>query len=130
MQATEKIPWTTKEILEATGGELLSGDPDHIFTGICIDSRQIRPPEIFICISGKNYDGHSFAFDALNKGVAGLVINTEKFGDLHLLQKTKKRIVCVAVKDTIKALGDLALFHRRRSNVSVIAITGSNGKTT
>ncbi len=130
MQVTEKIPWTTTEILKATGGDLLSGDPDHIFTGISIDSRDITPPEIFICIRGNSYDGHSFVLDVLKKGVAGLVINGEKFGDLPRLPKTKNRIVCVGVQDTIKALGDLALFHRRRANASVIAITGSNGKTT
>jgi len=91
MQVTEKIPWTTTEILKATGGDLLSGDPDHIFTGISIDSRDITPPEIFICIRGNSYDGHSFVLDVLKKGVAGLVINGEKFGDLPRLTKNEKQ---------------------------------------
>jgi UDP-N-acetylmuramoyl-tripeptide--D-alanyl-D-alanine ligase len=130
MQATQKIPWTTTEILEATGGDLLSGDLDRIFAGISIDSRRITLPEIFIGIKGNTYDGHSFVSDVLDKGVGGLVINGVKFGDLPRPQRMKKGIVCVGVQDTIKALGDLALFHRRRSNASVIAITGSNGKTT
>jgi len=130
MQETQKIPWTTTEILEATGGDLVSGDLDQIFAGISIDSRHITPREIFIGIKGTTYDGHSFVSDVLGKGVGGLVVNRERLGNLPSPRRAKKVIVCVGVQDTIKALGDLARFHRKRSNASVIAITGSNGKTT
>ena len=124
------MPWTAAEILEATKGDLLCGDIKHIFSGISIDSRKISTDDLFIAIKGNVYDGHSFASDVIGQGVHGLIISKNKTGDLPGTKWQKNGIVCVAVDNTTKALGDLASFNRKRSNVSVVAITGSNGKTT
>jgi len=126
----QKIPWTTAEILEATKGDLLCGDIKHTFKGVSIDSRAISANELFVAIKGNVYDGHSFIFDVLSSGVRGIVINKDKICDPVGTDWQDKGIVCVAVSDTTKALGDLASFNRIRSDVSVVAITGSNGKTT
>ncbi|MDL1987357.1 MAG: UDP-N-acetylmuramoyl-tripeptide--D-alanyl-D-alanine ligase [Deltaproteobacteria bacterium] len=125
-----KIPWTTAEILEATKGDLLCGDIKHTFEGVSIDSRTISANELFIAIKGNVYDGHSFASDVISSGVRGLIISKDKVCDPAGTDWQDKGIVCVKVNDTTKALGDLASFNRMRTDVSVVAITGSNGKTT
>lgn len=126
MENEPKIPWTTAEILEATKGDLLCGDIKHTFEGVSIDSRTISANELFIAIKGNVYDGHSFVSNVITGGVRGLIISKDDAGT----DWQDKGIVCVAVSDTTKALGDLASFNRRRTDVSVVAITGSNGKTT
>ncbi|RZB30772.1 MAG: murE/murF fusion protein [Desulfobacteraceae bacterium Eth-SRB1] len=125
------IPWSTAEILKATNGEIISGNTGSSFAGISIDSRRISAGDIFIAIKGNVYDGHSFAGDVIEHGIRGIIINKDKADNLLPFTKQQgKNAVCVAVNDTTKALGDLASFNRKRSNVSVVAITGSNGKTT
>jgi murE/murF fusion protein len=123
------IPWTTAEILEATGGDLLSGDLKHSFSGISIDSRSISVDELFVAIKGDTHDGHSFTGDVIERGVSGLLIDRTKTHTLPGKESTENGIVCVTVNDTIRALGDLAAFNRKRSNAAVVAVTGSNGKT-
>jgi UDP-N-acetylmuramoyl-tripeptide--D-alanyl-D-alanine ligase len=130
MRNEPKIPWTTAEILEATKGDLLCGDIKHTFEGVSIDSRTISPNELFIAIKGNIHDGHRFASNVINGGVRGLIISKDEIWDTASTDWQDKGIVCVKVNDTTKALGDLASFNRRRTHVSVVAITGSNGKTT
>ncbi len=127
---TEQNPWTTADLLEATGGELISGDITHTFTGIGIDSRNISRGELFVAIKGDVHDGHSFLTDVIGKKVDGLLVGRDKKDQLPYQAWHKRGIVCLTVNDTTRALGDLAAFHRKRTNVSVVAITGSNGKTT
>jgi UDP-N-acetylmuramoyl-tripeptide--D-alanyl-D-alanine ligase len=130
MEEQHPIPWTTQEILEATGGELLCGDQRRPFSGVSIDSRKIFPGEIFVAITGDNHDGHAFAPAVVDQGVAGLVISRSKAEQLPVADWKANDVACIAVADTTRALGDLAAFNRRRAQASVVAITGSNGKTT
>ena len=125
------IPWTVNEILKATGGELLCGSQDQTrgFEKVSIDSRNISAGDLFVAIVGEVHDGHRFANDVVDKGVAGLVVAKEKTGELPISEWQTRQIACIAVADTQRALGDLAAFHRSRTDVSVVAITGSNGKT-
>lgn len=122
-------PWTTADILEATGGELLCGDREQSFSGISIDSRRITADDLFVAIKGENLDGHNFIGDVIKQGVCGLVINKSKVDQSPVIECQEKGVACVKVNDTTLALGDLASFNRKRFNASVIAITGSNGKT-
>lgn len=124
------IPWTTREIIEATGGELLCGDRQRSFAGISIDSRNITPNDFFVAIAGESHDGHKFASAVVEQGIGGMVISRRKAEELPVAAWQAKDIACIAVDDTTRALGDLAAFNRRRAKVSVAAITGSNGKTT
>ncbi len=130
MEQMKPIPWTTKDIIQATGGTLVCGDANRSFTGISIDSRTLSIDELFVAIKGNNYDGHSFIPEVITKGIGGIILRDEKAAEFISSEWKEKGIVCVTVKETTRALGDLAAFNRRRSNVSVIAITGSNGKTT
>ena len=130
MNDQQPIPWTTQEILDATGGELLCGNRGHSFDGVSIDSRNLSPGDLFLAIIGESHDGHGFAAAAVDQGAGGLVINRPMAEKLPVSAWKAKDVTCIAVADTTRALGDLAGFNRRRANVSVAAITGSNGKTT
>jgi UDP-N-acetylmuramoyl-tripeptide--D-alanyl-D-alanine ligase len=112
---------TTEEIIEATGGELLTRG-ERSFSGVSIDSRTTVEDEVFFALKGERFDGHEFISAALKKGT-GAVIDTGH-------PKVPDGKVVIHVKDTIRALQDLALFLRRKRDIPVIVITGSNGKTT
>lgn len=121
-------PWTVDDVLKATGGRLISGAAGARFRGISIDSRTIRRGDLFVAIAGDNYDGHDFLEKACRAGAPGVLIAERYPGRDSLLSNGK--VLCIVVADTLKALGDLAAFHRRKSPVSVVAVTGTNGKTT
>ena len=125
-----RIPWTIDDIVSATGGRLLFGNTVYRFSGIAIDSRRIAPDELFVCIRGDVHDGHSFAEAVIREGVKGILINEHNAESLPLNRWKEKQVACIAVDDTTRALGNLAAYNRNRARVSVIAITGSNGKTT
>ncbi len=113
------------ELLKATGGKLIQGRRDLSVKGISIDSRTINPQEAFIAIRGDNFDGHNFIAQAVKKK-AGCIIK-ETVCTMYNVQCT---MPIIEVKDSIKALGDIARFQRQKYNVPVIAVTGSSGKTT
>jgi len=117
---------TTEEIIKATGGRLLFDHSEvKTFRGVSIDSRTIREGEIFFALKGPRFDGHDFISDAISNGAGGVVINRDSRFKIQDL-----RFSAIIVEDTLKALQDLAHFLRVRRKISVIAITGSNGKTT
>jgi len=94
------------------------------FKNISIDSRTCSKDDLFIAIKGKNFDGHSFLQEVLNKGVKSVVI---KEGMQKLLPSN---FPCWVVNDTLEAFQKLTLFKRKKLNIPLIAITGSVGKTT
>lgn len=126
----QPIPWRQEEIIKATGGEVLSPGSSLLFSGVSIDSRKISSGDIFVAIKGTSHDGHTFAGEVIKLGIKGLIVNRQEASRLRMEEWEKAGIFCAGVKDTVKALGDLAIFNRERAGVSVIAITGSNGKTT
>ncbi|MFC1824659.1 UDP-N-acetylmuramoyl-tripeptide--D-alanyl-D-alanine ligase [Thermodesulfobacteriota bacterium] len=117
---------TTGEITRAIQGKLISGRPDIKVEGISTDSRKIKPGQLFWPLKGDNYDGHDFLKTAIEKGAAGAV--RENRYDFEIPEG--KDPVVITVPSTLQALGDLAGWWRRRLNPSVVAITGSAGKTT
>jgi UDP-N-acetylmuramoyl-tripeptide--D-alanyl-D-alanine ligase len=130
MNKEKTIPWTIKDMLSATGGELMSGNPDSVFTGVSIDSRNIGGDDVFVAIVGEVHDGHGFVGGVIDQGVNGVIIDNKAVADFPISAWQSAKIGCIAVNDTTRALGNLAAYHRRRVNASVVAITGSNGKTT
>jgi UDP-N-acetylmuramoyl-tripeptide--D-alanyl-D-alanine ligase len=118
----------TEEVLRATGGKLLQGEEGAFFKGISTDSRTVGIGELFIALKGPRFDGHHFALAALEKKAGGVVIEEDKAGDVRWNGYRPK--VVIAVKDTLLALGDLAHDWRRKYDTPVVALTGSNGKTT
>lgn len=121
--------WTTTQILTATGGSRVAGNGDAVFSGIGIDSRTIDPDHLFVAIAGEVHDGHRFVDDVLDRGLKGVIAGEAHLPRLPLERMRADGIVCVAVADTTRALGDLARFNRRRGSLKVLAVTGSNGKT-
>ncbi len=90
-------------------------------TGICTDTRQKVEDSIFFALKGENFDGNGFVEDAISKGCRVAVTERKELDGAP-------RILVVA--DALKTLQDLASYHRRKVSPKVIAITGSNGKTT
>ncbi|MEW6672899.1 MAG: UDP-N-acetylmuramoyl-tripeptide--D-alanyl-D-alanine ligase [Thermodesulfobacteriota bacterium] len=123
------IPWTTADLLSATGGDLLSGDMRQVFAGVSIDSRDIAFDNLFVAIRGQVHDGHRFIPEVVAGGVRGIIVEGSKIETLALESLKRQGVVVIAVKDTNRALGALAGFNRRRAGISVAAVTGSNGKT-
>ena len=123
------IPWKTSDILDATGGNLVIGSGDGMFSGISIDSRSIAPDELFVAIVGEVHDGHIFANSVVKKGVRGVLVEKGKAENLMLEDSAARGTVVITVTDTTRALGALAAFNRCRTPLTVIALTGSNGKT-
>ncbi len=121
---------TFQDILEATGGRLVQGRPETAFAGLSIDSRTIAPGEAFVAIRGETHDGHGFLPQVLAGGTAsGVVVAADRLDGLGATLGARPQAACVAVADTTRALGDIAARHRRRCPAAVVAITGSNGKT-
>ncbi len=89
---------------------------------VCIDTKKLEKGDIFFCLKGENNDGNKFSQEAINKGAMLVVSDNEKYRI-----NNKKQIF---VKDCLKTLQLLSSFHRSKLNLKIIAITGSNGKTT
>lgn len=115
------------ELLKIIGARLVSEDEGVKIKGISIDTRTLQRGEAFIAIKGPNFDGHDFIQDAIDKGANTIICHKVTRSQGH--QKNKK-INFIIVKDTIKALGDIARYQRLKFNIPIIAVTGSNGKTT
>lgn len=96
--------------------------------GVSSDSRQVRGGELFIPLSGRNFDGHDFIALALAKGAAGSLVQRGR--EKSAAGDNQQEKFAIVVGNALKALGDLAHAWRSRQPVKVVAITGSNGKTT
>jgi UDP-N-acetylmuramoyl-tripeptide--D-alanyl-D-alanine ligase len=121
--------WTIEQVLTATGGFQIPGSADIAFAGIGIDSRTIDPEHLFVAIAGESHDGHRFVADVLDRGVKGVVVADDQVANMPTARMAAGGIACVVVADTTRALGALARFNRNRGGLKVLAITGSNGKT-
>jgi UDP-N-acetylmuramoyl-tripeptide--D-alanyl-D-alanine ligase len=115
---------TAATIASATGGTLIAGDGGRTIDGFAIDSRTLQPGDLFFALVAAR-DGHEFVPAALARGASGAVVGpgfgpAGSVGDAVLIQ----------VADTTRALQDLGHFVRRESGATVVAITGSAGKTT
>lgn len=114
-------PFGFEELLAAVGGRP-SGTLSGELTGITIDSRRVRPGELFFAITGERFNGHHYVDDAVRLGARAAVISDERF--------VPKQAPAVIVPDTRQALLDLAGHYRAQLPARVAAVTGSNGKTT
>ncbi len=115
--------FTVQEIVRATRGALVVGDLAVPVSGVGIDSRALGVGEAFFAITGHRLDGHHFVADAASRGAACLVVHT-------IPDPVPAGVPLILVEDTTRALGQLAAAHRRKFALPVVAVTGSNGKTT
>ena len=118
------VAFSIGDALRWTKGTLLGGDEETILSGISIDSRTIERGQLFHVIAGPSHDGHDFLEKALDRGAAALIVERGRALPDALA------VPVIAVEDTTRALGALAAGHRSEFHGPVVAITGSNGKTT
>ncbi len=109
------------DIVKATGGILENGNPDYEVSGFCTDSRKLKGGELFVPLTGENFDGHDFIEKAVEAGACGYLTSRENM--------TVKAGIVIKVEDALQAFQDIAGFHRRNFDIPVVAVTGSSGKT-
>jgi UDP-N-acetylmuramoyl-tripeptide--D-alanyl-D-alanine ligase len=117
------VSLSVKEILEATGGVLLAGSPEGTFATFSTDTRTLKPGALFFALKGERFDGQAFLAEAAARGAAGAVVAGSPAEGV-------RPPVLLRVRDTGHALGEVAGLWRRRHKVQVVAVTGTNGKTT
>lgn len=112
---------TLHEVIASTGGKCeYVGNPE--FTGINTDTRTIKRGELFVALKGENFDGHAYTVKAVENGAAGVLVSREV--------EVPEGIPVIYVKNTLKGYQDIAHGYRVRfPKLKVVAITGSNGKT-
>lgn len=117
----EKI--SIKEILEVTGGELLSGNTDQFIRSVCVDTRKITKEDyLFVALKGQKVDGHSFIKTAFELGAAACLVEENFEGEIPGPM--------IKVASTLAAMQDLAAYYRAKFEIPIIGVTGSVGKTT
>lgn len=112
-----------EDILQGTQGKLIYAG-QRVFDGISTDTRVDNKGKLFIALKGETYDAHDFIDKAIASGASAILVHkNEKLVKSDLLTVIK-------VDDTLKALQDLGRYWRKKQNAKVIALTGTNGKTT
>jgi UDP-N-acetylmuramoyl-tripeptide--D-alanyl-D-alanine ligase len=113
-----------KFVADACDGEIRRGAGEIVVKNVCTDSRTAQPDDLFFAIKGERHDGHDFLNEVTAKKVAAVVIEQKKI-------PSKLPVSAVLVVDDVRlALGKLAAAYRREFDLPVIAVGGSNGKTT
>ena len=133
---------TVKELLEATGGNLLHGQEDQHVKHISLDSRTMEGDDLFVPIVGERVDAHRFLCQAIASGAA-VVFTSEhhcgedvkacvrqQCGENREQERKALQAAWIEVRDTKKALQDLGSFCRKSLSLPLVGITGSVGKTT
>ncbi len=115
---------TLEEIARVSSGRLFHGNPQKKIKGVSIDSRTIKPQELFIPLKGRHTDGHKFLREVKKRNAAALV--RKNFPQSYI----PGGLPFIKVRSPLHALGDIANYHRQKFQLPVIAITGSCGKTT
>ncbi|MBU4128744.1 UDP-N-acetylmuramoyl-tripeptide--D-alanyl-D-alanine ligase, partial [bacterium] len=123
------------ELVKATGGRLIQGNPKGKISGISTDSRKIEKDELFIALKGPRYDGHNFVQEAIKKGASGILVSKSPITDHSApegrdLASGGRSPITILVRDTLRALGQIAKYYREKFTLPVVAVTGSTGKTT
>ncbi len=116
--------WTLARIAAVTQGRILGGAQaaEQVVNGLTTDTRAIAQGQLFVALAGERFDAHDFLAAAVQAGAAGLLVSDE--------QRLPAGAPAVLVADTRQALGQLAAAWRAQFTLPLIAVTGSNGKTT
>jgi len=111
-----------KEIVKACNGEVLQGDINIEVEKFSIDTRNLEQGSIYIAIKGETTDGHNYINKAFENGAIGVIVE-------EITEEYSKEKIIIKVKNTLKALQDIAKYKRKLFNIPVVAVTGSVGKT-
>ena len=125
------IPVKVEQLVQAVGGNLLTGNPAQSIKNVTIDSREQAEDALFVPIIGEKTDGHKYVAGALAGGAKTLFMQKESTYKSEILEIAGKAgASVVAVEDTVEALQKFAAWYRGCFSIPVIGITGSVGKTT
>jgi len=116
-------PLPLSQIAQLAGGSISSGDQTVVVNKVSTDSRTLKSSELFVALRGENFDGHNFVESAAQIGAAGAIVESTWNGEIP------KNFALIRAKDTLQAYQDLAANYRKSLTLKVVAITGSNGKT-
>ncbi len=117
-------PRTLEFIAESCHGQLVTGQRTAYVNRVCTDSRLAKPGDLFVAIEGDRFDGHDYAGQALGQGAVAALVNRSR------LSQGGDVAPAIHVDETREALGQLAARYRQDFDIPVIAVGGSNGKTT
>lgn len=113
------------EIVEAVEGKVIINGNCHKYNVLSTDTRKICKESIFVALRGQNFNGNNYIVEASSEGANLCIVDEINFDSSELLSNTS----VILVKDSKKALLDLAEYYRGKLRVKVVAITGSTGKT-
>jgi UDP-N-acetylmuramoyl-tripeptide--D-alanyl-D-alanine ligase len=116
--------FTRGDVILATSAEVRGGGAAS-YPSVSTDSRTLLPGALFVALEGERFDGHSFVLAAAARGAAAAVVRRGR-----ALPSVPEGVALFFVDDTLRALGALAHFHRKRFSLPLGAVGGSNGKTT
>ncbi len=118
------------DLYKIKGAKILNPKAGN-FSGVSIDSRKTKKGNLFFAIKGERFDGHDFVMQIKSKNVSGMVVNNSWYRSITKthMKRLSNTTLCL-VKDSTKALGELAAIYRKKFLIPVIGIAGSNGKTT
>jgi UDP-N-acetylmuramoyl-tripeptide--D-alanyl-D-alanine ligase len=115
--------FSLQSVAKACAGRLLGGPGRLTVERVCTDSRAVRKGDLFVALKGDRFDGHEYLGKAAELGAAALLAEERAAASFP------KNCPIVAVADTRRALADLARDHRNKFSIPVVAVCGSNGKT-
>jgi UDP-N-acetylmuramoyl-tripeptide--D-alanyl-D-alanine ligase len=116
-------PLSLSKVATFAGAALSPGDGNLMIDKISTDSRTLKAHELFVALRGENFDGHNFVESVAKAGAAGAIVDSNWKGSLP------KNFALIRTKDTLQAYQQVAANYRQSLTLKVIAITGSNGKT-
>ncbi len=131
--------FTVEQVVEITNAHVVSGRPANGrrigVRRLCTDSRQVRAGDLFVALRGEHFDGHQFVEAAFRSGAVGAVVQDQFQAAPPPAKRTGRRparatSILLGVSDPLRAFQQMAAHHRRRFDIPLVAVTGSNGKTT
>lgn len=121
------IRWSLGQIAATLEARTHAADPRMCIRGVAVDSRDVRGGELFFALPGTTCDGHRFVTQALRAGAVAAVVAA---AHVEAIQRDLSRAALLVVDDTLAALQQLAAAYRQTLAARVVAVVGSNGKTT
>jgi len=118
--------YTVADVVAWCDGVRLQGDSKAALSGLSIDSRAIATGQLFAAVVGPNHDAHRYLDQAFTAGAGALLVQSDRIEDTKL----PERVPVIALADTTRGIADLARHHRRGFEGTLVALTGSSGKTT
>jgi UDP-N-acetylmuramoyl-tripeptide--D-alanyl-D-alanine ligase len=111
-------------------GRVVHGVGAVRFTAVSTDTRRLQPGDLYVALRGEHFDGADFIAQAVQSGAVAALVNKDRIEDQGSRIEQETNIPLLVVEDTKLALGQLAAYWRSQFDIPLVAITGSNGKTT